>query len=179
MQSYSYYGIEVPQNKTTGQYQTICPKCSHTRKKKTDKCLGVNLDKHVWHCIHCNWKGRLKEDKPMDQKIYTRPVWKNKTDLSDKTIKYFESRKIKQETLIRFKITESIEFFTNFGEVNCINFNYFDANNELINIKYRGPQKSFKLHKDAKLIMYNLNNVDFTQRIYIVEGEPDCLTMDQ
>lgn len=179
MENYSYYGIEVPSNKTTGEYKTTCPKCSHTRKKKTDKCLGVNLDKNVWHCIHCNWKGRLKENKPMDKKIYIKPVWKNKTDLSDKTIKYFEGRKISQQTLIDFKITESIEYFTEFGNVNCINFNYFDENNELTNIKYRGPKKSFKLHKDAKLIMYNLNNIDFTKRVYIVEGEPDCLTLAQ
>jgi len=179
MENYSYYGIQVPSNKTTGEYKTTCPKCSHTRKKKTDKCLGVNLDKNVWHCIHCNWKGRLKESKPMDQKIYQKPVWKNKTDLSDKTIKWFEARKIKQQTLIDLKVTESIEYFNEYGNVNCINFNYFDENNELINIKYRGPKKSFKLHKDAKLIMYNLNNINFTERVYIVEGEPDCLTMVQ
>ncbi len=179
MENYSYYGIEVPSNKTTGEYKTTCPKCSHTRRKKTDKCLGINLDKKVWHCVHCNWKGHLKESKPMEQKVYQKPVWKNKTDLSDKTIKWFEGRKITQQTLIDFKITESIEYFNDIGNVNCINFNYFDANNELTNIKYRGPEKRFKLHKDAKLIMYNLNNIDFTQRVYIVEGEPDCLTMAQ
>ncbi len=179
MEDYSYYGISIPSNKTTGQYQTTCPQCSHTRKKKTDKCLGVNLDKKVWNCIHCNWKGRLKEDRPMDHKVYIKPVWKNKTDLSDKTIKYFEGRKIKQETLVRFQLTESIEYFAEYGNVGAINFNYFDVNGELTNIKYRGPKKSFKLHKDSKLIMYNLNHVDFKERIYIVEGEPDCLTLDQ
>ena len=179
MENYSYYGIEVPSNKTTGEYKTTCPKCSHTRRKKTDKCLGVNLDKNVWNCIHCNWKGRLKENKPMDQKIYTKPVWKNKTDLSDKTIKYFEQRKIKQETLIYFKITESVEYFNDIGNANCINFNYFDENNDLTNIKYRGPNRRFKLHKDSKLIMYNLNNINPLERIYITEGEPDCLTLSQ
>lgn len=179
MENYSYYGIEVPSNKTTGEYKTTCPKCSHTRRKKTDKCLGVNLDKNVWNCIHCNWKGRLKENKEMDKKIYIKPLWKNKTDLSDKTIKYFEERKIKQETLIYFKISESVEYFNDIGNANCINFNYFDENNDLTNIKYRGPNKRFKLHKDSKLIMYNLNNINFLERIYITEGEPDCLTLSQ
>jgi twinkle protein len=180
MDSYSYFGITIPQNKTTGQVQTICPKCSHTRKKKTDKCLGVNLDKKVWNCVHCNWKGRLKENSIMDHKIYVKPVWKNKTDLSDKVIKYFESRKINQQTLIDLKITESNEFFPQLNSNHdCINFNYFNENNELINVKYRGPNKSFKLHKDAKLIMYNLNNVNFKERVYIVEGEIDALTLIQ
>jgi twinkle protein len=179
MENYSYYGIEVPSNKTTGEYKTTCPKCSHTRRKKTDKCLGVNLDKNVWNCVHCSWKGKLKENKPMEQKIYPKPLWKNKTELSDKTIKYFEQRKIKQETLIYFKITESLEYFNDIGNANCINFNYFDENNDLTNIKYRGPNKRFKLHKDSKLIMYNLNNINPLERIYITEGEPDCLTLSQ
>ena len=41
-------------------------------------------------------------------------------------------------------------------EANTIQFNYFQEN-ELINIKYRGPKKSFKLHKGAKLILYGLD----------------------
>ena len=27
--------------KANGEVQTLCPSCSHTRKKKTDKCLSV------------------------------------------------------------------------------------------------------------------------------------------
>ena len=43
--TYSDYNIIIPNGKYTGQVYTTCPKCSHERKKKTDKCLGVNWDR--------------------------------------------------------------------------------------------------------------------------------------
>jgi hypothetical protein len=43
--SYLDFNIQIPYGKTTGEITTICPRCSHTRKKSKDKCLGVNLDK--------------------------------------------------------------------------------------------------------------------------------------
>ncbi len=85
--NYSDYNIIIPNGKYTGQVYTTCPKCSHERKKKTDKCLGVNLDKQVWHCNHCNYKGWLPKQIQIDEKFYVKPQWKNKTELSDKAIK--------------------------------------------------------------------------------------------
>ena len=74
--TYSDYNINIPNGKYTGQVYTTCPKCSHERKKKTDKCLGVNLDKQVWHCNHCNWKGWLPKQIAIDEKVYVKPEWK-------------------------------------------------------------------------------------------------------
>ncbi len=176
--TYSDYQINIPNGKISGEIKTICPKCSHTRKKKTDKCLSVNLDKQVWNCFNCNWNGFLKSE-PIEQKIYVKPIWKNKTELSDKCIKWFESRKINQETLNAWKITEGMEWMPQDGkEVNTIQFNYF-LNEELINVKYRSATKGFKMSKDAELIFYGLNNVDFNQDVYLTEGEIDCLTLWQ
>lgn len=64
------------------------------------------------------------------------------------------------------------------AEVNAINFNYF-RNGELVNVKYRGANKDFKLFKDAELIFYNLDCAIDNETIIIVEGEMDCLTMVQ
>ena len=50
-ETYTTYNIEIPFGKTTGQVYTICPKCSHDRKKKNVKCLGVKLDKKI--CPDC------------------------------------------------------------------------------------------------------------------------------
>jgi twinkle protein len=61
-------------------------------------------------------------------------------------------------------------------EVPTINFNYF-RNGELINVKYRGAKKSFKLFKDAELIFYNLDCAINNKTIIIVEGEMDALAM--
>src|SRR4051812_43461216 len=34
---------------TSGETDVTCPECSHTRKKKTARCLSVNVDKGVWN----------------------------------------------------------------------------------------------------------------------------------
>ena len=39
--------------KANGEVQTLCPSCSHTRKKKTDKCLSVNVETGVAKCWNC------------------------------------------------------------------------------------------------------------------------------
>jgi len=69
MTEYEQYDIEIPFGKTTGQVYTTCPKCSADRKKKKDKCLGVNLTTGIWHCVHCDWKGSIHK------KQYVSPKW--------------------------------------------------------------------------------------------------------
>ena len=139
---YRDFNIDIRSSKTTGEVQCTCPQCSHTRKKKTDKCLSVNLDKGTWFCHHCGWKGALINT--IEKIEYIKPEWKNKTSLSEKVVKYFEEqRKINQETLLSLRVTDGLEFMPQLSkEVDTIQFNYF-RDNELVNIKYRGPQKAF------------------------------------
>ena len=172
--NYEDYNITIPHNKITGEVQTICPSCSHERKKKTDKCLSVNLDKKTWFCHHCSYKGALNKILKTE---YKTPVWKNNTNLSNDVVKYFEARKISQNTLKVAKISEGLEWMPKSQkEINTIQFNYF-RDNELVNIKFRGKNKEFKLFKDGELILYNLEAIKSdTEQIYIVEGEIDCLT---
>jgi twinkle protein len=171
--TYTEQGIKIPEGKYSGEIYTLCPKCSHTRKKAKDKCLSVNLDKRVWHCNHCNWSGYLREER--QQIVYSKPEWKNKTELPEKVVKYFEGRGIRQETLTKMQITAGSEWMPQAGkEVNTIQFNYF-RNAELINIKYRDGAKNFKLHKDAELIFYNIDSIKETDTAIITEGEIDCL----
>jgi twinkle protein len=170
--TFADYDIEIG-NRFTGQTVTTCPKCSHDRKKKSDKCLSVNIDEGVWLCHHCNWKGSLKK------KQYKMPVWENKTTLSDKVVEWFSSRNISQATLMEMKVTETVEWMPQVqAERNAICFNYF-RDGELVNIKYRDGAKHFKLYKDAELIFYNLDNIKDQDEVIIVEGEMDCLTMVQ
>jgi twinkle protein len=183
--SYEDYGIIIPNGKYTGQVYTTCPKCSHTRKKNKDKCLGINLTEQYWHCSHCNWKGRLPKEIFIEEKVYVKPVWKNKTELSQKAVKWFESRSLNQQTLIDFQISEGIEWMPQTQkEENTIQFNYFDEENELTNIKYRDGAKNFKLFKDGKLIFYGLtknelNRFSFYEDAFLCEGEIDCLSIYQ
>jgi twinkle protein len=175
MAVYSFYNIDIPPGKTAGEVQTLCPQCSHTRKKKTDRCLSVNLDKKAWICHHCGWKGGII-DRPEVVK-YEVPVWQNNTALSDKVLKWFEGRRITAATLNKMQISEQLEFMPQLNkEVNCICFNYFESG-QLKNVKYRDGAKHFKMHKGAELIPYNIDCLATANELWIVEGEMDALAL--
>lgn len=179
MTTYADYGITLNSNKTQGEVDCICPKCSHTRKKTTDKCLRVNVEKKTWFCAHCGFTGGLPKEtySPPTPKVYKRPVWKNMTKLSDKVIKWFEGRKISQNTLIKMKISEELIWLPQIqGERNCIVFNYF-RNEEYINYKARDGQKNFALSPSAELILYNIDSLIGAKEAFIIEGEIDTLTL--
>lgn len=161
--------------KYNGSESTTCPACSANRKKQKDKCFNWNHNEKVGHCHNCGESFyEWKEFNPK-QKVFIRPEWKNNTVLSDKVVKYFEGRKISQFTLRQMKITSGMEWMPQTEkEIETIQFNYFRGE-ELINIKYRGGGKSFKLFKDAELILYNLNGLEKDFAV-IVEGEVDCLS---
>ena len=77
------------------------------------------------------------------------------------------------------KVTCGLEFMPQLNkEVETIQFNYF-RNSELVNVKYRGAKKSFKLHKGSELIFYNIDSVKDRKEVIICEGEIDALTFKQ
>lgn len=159
---------------------STCPFCSASRKKSKQKCMSVFWDTGLGKCNHCGETIQLHTYKKKNEtKKYIKPKWNNKTNLSDKVVKFFESRGIKQDTLKFAKITSGQEWMPQFKkEIETIQFNYFRFG-ELINVKYRGWKKSFKLAKDAELIFYNLDNIQYETECYIVEGEMDALTLMQ
>lgn len=117
----------------------------------------------------------LEETNP--NKKFVKPVARLEK-VNKKVIDWFEQERcISNNTLLRFKITEANEWMPQFKqEVNVICFNYYRGE-ELVNIKFRGPQKSFKMAKDAELIFYNLPSIENEKECYIVEGEIDCLSL--
>lgn len=168
---FSEIGINI--GTKNGEFQITCPKCSHKRKKKSQKCLSVNVDKGLYYCHHCKWSGNVNL---LAKKEYVKPVIA-KSKLSDKTIAWFKKRGISETTIVNWKITESKTYFPQVKETRtAINFNYY-RKNEIINIKYRDGGKNFKLYKDAELIFYGLNNIVEMDKIYITEGEMDALSL--
>lgn len=92
-------------------------------------------------------------------------------------IDYFENRGISNNTLLRFKVTQANEWMPDTQtEIPVVCFNYF-RDDELVNIKFRGRNKSFKLVKNAELIFYNLDAIKDDDTAVIVEGEIDCMSM--
>ena len=153
---------------TSGQEKTRCPKCSPSRRKSFDPCLSVNIDEGVWNCHHCGWKGSLMKKK----EVYTpppieKPKEEVKTDLPKDIIKWFEDRGISEQTLI----SENIGYNNNW-----IQFPFY-KNGEVVNIKSRKIDKSFKQQKNAEKCFYRFDSLQGMKTIIITEGEMDALSI--
>ena len=168
-------------SKLSGREKLRCPNCDEIRTDKKDKSLVIYHNDGVGKCFYCeSLTFRDSEEKDYSQKQYNVPSqsWKNYTQLSDKLIKWVEeSRKINQSALIDLGITEE-KFYQpkHKKEVNNIVFNYFEGEN-LVNKKYRSPDKSFTQTQGGKPIFYNINSVIGEDEVYIVEGEFDVLAL--
>lgn len=174
MKTFNDFGIDIG-NKSTGKIKTQCPQCSHTRKNKRDKCLSVDIDKGLFNCHNCGFSGTTKFEK---KKEFIRPE-KIKVNLTERVIKWFGERGISEPTLQHWKIGESLQYFPQVGKKRrAINFNYYRENN-LVNIKYRDGQKNFKMVSGAELIFYGLDNIKTMEKIFIVEGEIDALSLHE
>jgi twinkle protein len=193
--------ITIPSNfLDKEEYATTCEACSEGRKKKKDKCLSINVKDKVnakgetvlagaYRCNHCGDSGLLKSHRTFKpekmnqekEKSYQKPVWQNVTSLSDKVVRWFkDDRGISQRTLMEAKVTEGFDWMPKAKkEVKTIHFNYFRGGTQpehLVNIKYRGPLKDFKLHKDAQKILYGMETIEGKTSAIIVEGEMGVLT---
>jgi twinkle protein len=171
--------VGIDPKKVTGG-KTYCPKCHHARKHKKDKSLSVNLDTGMFNCHNpgCEYRGCAAVIEKV-KKEYVKPLARLEKLSSELLQRLENDRGISNNTLLRFKITEAKEWMPQFErEVRTVCFNYF-RNGELVNIKFRGPQKSFKMAKDAELIFYNLDAIKDEDTAVIVEGEIDCLTMHE
>lgn len=165
---------EISPTRQTGEQSMVCPKCSHTRTKKSDKPMHWNAEKEAGYCHHCQTS--FSVPRSIAKPEYKRPEWKNNTELSDGVVQWFEKRGISQFTLRQMKVTEGIEYMPQVGkEMNTVQFNYF-REDELINVKYRTGDKKFKMFKDGELIFYNLDSIRDTDTAIITEGEIDALS---
>ena len=169
--------LGITLNKTGKQ---LCPRCSASRKNKTDKCLSVtfNDDAVLYKCHNCEWSGvvyyRDKYEKKRDFKRPVVPVVsKNKQALYD----YFQKRGISGQTLDKYKIS--------INDKRQIIFPYF-KNGELVNVKYRtnlgNGKKTFTQESDTEKTLFGMDVALEKQEtlteimpLIWVEGECDVL----
>lgn len=179
MKTYRDFGIDVPYGRSSGNIKTFCPQCRDRRSNKTDRSLSVDLDKGVWNCHYCGYKGGLPkagEQKANYQKEPVRPKKVGNFTLSEQIVGWFAKRHISLPTLSAMKITEGKEWMPQKnGEENTIQFNYY-REGELVNVKYRTLDKCFKLVSGAEMIPYNLDAIKGQNECVICEGEIDALS---
>jgi len=190
-----YVGKDIKLKKDGANYKGLCP--FHNEKTPS---FVVNDSKQIYKCFGCGKSGDLfnyaMERKNLrfydavklvaEQNNYNLEIEHTNyilpeqrlEKISSKFIEHFEkSRHISNNTLLRFNITESIEWMPKANkEIQVICFNYY-KDETLVNIKFRGANKDMKLAKDAELIFYNINSIKDEDSCVIVEGEIDCLSM--
>ena len=169
--------------KSSGTEKIRCPKCDNVRSDKKDKSLVVYHKDGIAKCFYCNTLSfRDSKKQERETKVnYTLPSqeFRNYTKLSDKLVKWFEDRGIKQYVLNDFCISEEEMYQPQLNKpVNNVVFNYFEGE-LLVNKKYRSANKKFTQSKNGKPILYNINSLIGCDEVYLVEGEIDCLSLAQ
>lgn len=166
------------------------PSFSVSRSKNIYKCFGCGKsgDGLTWLIEHekmtfidaIKWVAKKKNIVLIEtntRKSVVKPIPRLEK-CSKEVIDYFENtRKISNDTLLRFKVTEAMEYMPKAqATVRAICFNYY-RDGELVNIKYRAAKKDFKMVKDAELIFYNLDSLQEEDTCYITEGEIDAMSL--
>ena len=209
------YNIDLGRGagRTSGYVKTYCPKCHENGKPKSDHSLSCNVETGAFKCHRCGYQGfatvTTQEEKEqwMRQQPWFREYTKKRTEprhdyarppkarsgkLDPKTVAYFKSRGISEETLIKMRVTDGIDWMpahkgyrskdaqgNAIDGANCrtIHFNYY-RDGELIATKLRSGDKMFRQAKaGCEQIAYNLDNIKQTADCYIVEGEMDALSL--
>jgi twinkle protein len=105
------------------------------------------------------------------------PTRKIEVNIPQKAMDWFKGRGISKEVVSRNKIGYGKIYMPQVGEeVNAIQFPYYDGN-EIINIKSRDGNKNFRMEKNARRVLYGLNDI-LKEKTVIVEGEIDKLSCE-
>jgi twinkle protein len=174
-------GIDLPSGRS-GEIDTLCPECSHTRKKRTQKCLSVNTETGTWFCQHCGWKGGLGQTSeyipPAASKVWKKPEPRREVPVNSQVMAWFAKRGIPDWVIEDNKISAGIEFCPALGkEATTIRYPYY-RDGELVNYKFRAQPKHFWMVGGAERILYGLDGIAGAETIVIVEGEMDKLSVD-
>lgn len=161
-----------------GNQKVLCPRCSHSRKHKSDPCLSVTIDGDtaVYNCHNCFWSGGAgnvagkRDDAP--KKDFKKPATPTAQpgDFPKSAKDMLTKRGITEEVIKRNKL-----FWDSARHAVC--FPYYE-NGGLANIKYRTLDKKFQLEAGAKLLFYGIDDIKDSEEIIIVEGEFDKLALE-
>lgn len=174
------YGIQGVNPEGPVEQKVVCPRegCSSARKKKSEPCLRVNVEKGVWHCHHCGWKGKLHRIQgSAASEFQPKSVDANFGDLTPEVYDWFASRGISREIVDSMGVKRgSMYSHSRKATVGAIAYPYF-YDGAMVNVKYRSRDKEFMQIKGGSSVLWNIDCVvrDGCSEVVIVEGEMDAL----
>ena len=187
--SFNDFNINV-KGVTNGLMKTVCPECSHTRKKKSEPCLSINVSEGIWKCHNpgCGFQGSLKTHGREQELRKSFKIPKTIAQYSPEFLKYFKGRKISELSLKKAFVFEKKAWMPSCGQdfkksVNTAHFPVFRGTTPC-NVKMRSIEtKEFRQIKKStegvKISMIGLSRIPDKgsyKHVVIVEGEIDYLT---
>lgn len=186
----SYAKIKCPA--TIGNHKVSCPRCGTGKyAKRTDLSVTIKSDSLTWNCHRSDCGFRtptFKEDPEFysvlygssftNQNEYKKPVKTppkkpkyKPTGMSEAGYRWLEGRGLSRSVIDRMGVTVAKRKFGE-EEIQCLAFPV-TVNGEVVNVKYRTPDKRFQQEKDALRVFLGLDTVGDHDTAVIVEGEID------
>lgn len=171
-----------------------CPYCSSSRTRANQKVPVLSVDdlgdRVVYKCHHCDATGaiptRQKSEKYFaNNKAFAaslvsseKPIPKSTTNYSEDLLGYMQSRGISRTTLETAGVVELSYYIREFKrEMPCFGIPYtFEKIQTGLKIRSY-PEKGFAWGGGGGHCLWNIDNLDTDQPLYIVEGEMDALSL--
>jgi len=193
MKSFSDYGISVPHG-AHGDVYTTCPECSPGRKKKSDTCLSVNVDKGVWVCHHCDWKGCLEytDDEKREYAQSNSPTPPPRapaptappppppqtSNLTPEAIAWLESRGMSEGLGNAIGLKSLYVYFPKLSRKAAAVAIPFWRDGAVVNQKYRAIDgKAFSQQKGGQQCLFGWDEARGQNTVVLTEGEMDALAL--
>lgn len=185
MYKWNDFGIEFDEQEVQGhnEFFVSCPACDEKRQNRTIPTLYVNQENHTWFCKHCAFAGDLIfGTKPLPTEKQTLVPWEYnpfihenaiQSPLSDVVIENFNKKKISEDTLRHFRISEDIVYFPYVeNELQAIVYPYYQGG-KLVNLVYRGKFTTSEFGG----IETCFNHDQISEETYIVLNEMEVLSL--
>ena len=142
-----------------------CPQCGDTRKKNTQKTMGVTINKEgtLYNCFHCGISGKIPLKKPYIKPV-SMPVSKpkkrvNTPENNEYFYNFLKKRGISKDIAKQYGVISGKKYFNGSGELSSIGFVYGENKNEPDAIKWRGAEKKCFTQEGAAQSFYGLEQL--------------------
>ncbi len=172
---------EENQDLTEGILEGSCPKCSNSEHSKPT--LYIDMSEQSWFCKHCGFAGNLLQGSQLAPQAGNQltpwrlnPFLRNysQTNLGKGIIDNFKKKKISEQTLTHFKISQSKTYFPELiNNMNCVVYPYYQ-DHQLVNLVY-----FYGKHRTSEIggveTCFNYDKIDL-EHTYLLFDEIEVLT---